>query len=65
MNRAIKEKGEKDGRIGGQNSWVIDTDVKGDVIVVDLMGKIVDGTFMGDNLANSIWAKDRRQRRGH
>jgi regulator of RNase E activity RraA len=57
VNRAIKEKGEKDGRIGGQNSWVIDTTVKGDVIVVDLMGKIVDGTFMGDNLANSIWAK--------
>ena len=27
------------------------------MIVVDLMGKIIDGTFMGDNLANSIWAK--------
>ncbi len=51
------EQGKKDGRIGGQNSWVIDTLVEGDVIVVDLFGKIVDGTFMGDNLANSIWVK--------
>jgi len=57
VNGAIKQKGEKEGRIGGQNSWIIDTCVKGDVIVVDLMGKVVDGTFMGDNLANSIYAK--------
>jgi len=57
VNEVIKKNGEKAGRIGGQNSWIIDTIVKGDVIVVDLMGKVVDGTFMGDNLANSIWAK--------
>jgi regulator of RNase E activity RraA len=57
VNDVIKTKGEKEGRIGGQNSWIIDTCVKGDVIVVDLMGKVIDGTFMGDNLANSIWAK--------
>lgn len=57
VNGVIKKMGEKEGRVGGQNSWIIDTCVKGDVIVVDLMGKVVDGTFMGDNLANSIWAK--------
>jgi regulator of RNase E activity RraA len=57
VNEVIKNNGEKAGRVGGQNSWVIDTVVKGDVIVVDLMGKVIDGTFMGDNLANSIWAK--------
>ncbi len=57
VNSVIKKNGEKEGRVGGQNSWVIDTVVKGDVIVVDLMGKVVDGTFMGDNLANAIWAK--------
>jgi regulator of RNase E activity RraA len=57
VNGVIQKKGKEQGRIGGQNSWIIDTVVKGDVIVVDLMGKIVDGTFMGDNLANSIWAK--------
>jgi len=57
VNQVIADNGKRDGRIGGQNSWIIDTVVKGDVIVVDLMGKIVDGTFMGDNLANSIAAK--------
>ncbi len=57
VNKVIADNGKRDNRIGGQNSWIIDTVVKGDVIVVDLMGKIVDGTFMGDNLANSIWTK--------
>ena len=57
VNRVINAKGKQEGRIGGQNSWVIDTIVPGDVIVADLMGRIVDATFMGDNLANSIWSK--------
>ncbi|MDZ7371730.1 MAG: RraA family protein, partial [candidate division KSB1 bacterium] len=57
LDSMVVEQGKKEGRIGGQNSWVIDTLVEGDVIVVDLFGKIVDGTFMGDNLANSIWAR--------
>jgi 4-hydroxy-4-methyl-2-oxoglutarate aldolase len=57
VNKVIDEQGKKDGRIGGQNSWIIDTIIKQDVIVVDLMGKVVDGTFLGDNLANSIWVK--------
>lgn len=57
VNEIIDKKGQEDGRIGAQNSWIIDTIVKGDVIVVDLMGKVIDGTFLGDNLANSIWAK--------
>jgi len=57
VNKVIDEQGKKDGRIGGQNSWIIDTITKKDVIVVDLMGKVIDGTFLGDNLANSIWVK--------
>lgn len=57
VNDVIQKKGKEKGRIGGQNSWIIDTIVKGDVIVVDLMGKIAEGTFMGDNLANSIATK--------
>jgi regulator of RNase E activity RraA len=57
LDEATEQQGKKDGRIGGQNSWIIDTLVKDDVIVVDMMGKIIGGTFMGDNLANSIWAK--------
>ncbi|MDZ7721814.1 MAG: RraA family protein [candidate division KSB1 bacterium] len=57
VDAVIDEQGEKDGRIGAQNSWIIDTLADGDVIVVDLMGKVVDGTYLGDNLANSIWVK--------
>jgi regulator of RNase E activity RraA len=36
---------------------VIDTLVKRDVMVVDLFGKIKDGTIVGDNLATSIMTK--------
>jgi len=57
VDSVITAQGKADGRIGGQNSWIIDTIIEGDVIVVDLMGKVVDGTFLGDNLANSIWVK--------
>ena len=57
FNDAVSAQGEKDGRVGGQNSWVIDTLVQDDVIVVDLFGKVKDGTFAGDNLGNSIYAK--------
>jgi 4-hydroxy-4-methyl-2-oxoglutarate aldolase len=57
VNDVIKTKGQQEGRIGGQNSWIIDTLVKGDVIVVDIFGKVKDGTFIGDNLANSIYVK--------
>jgi 4-hydroxy-4-methyl-2-oxoglutarate aldolase len=57
LNAAVAAQGEADGRIGGQNSWVIDTLVKDDVIVVDLFGKVKDGTFAGDNLGNAIFAK--------
>jgi len=42
--------------VGGQNSWAIDTLVPGDVIVVELFGKIIWGTFAGDNLATAIQA---------
>ena len=57
FNGAVAAQGEKEGRVGGQNSWVIDTLVRDDVIVVDLFGKVKDGTFAGDNLGNAIYAK--------
>jgi 4-hydroxy-4-methyl-2-oxoglutarate aldolase len=58
MNAVINDHAKQEGRIGtGQNSWVIDTLTKRDVMVVDLFGKIKDGTIIGDNLANSIMAK--------
>jgi regulator of RNase E activity RraA len=58
FNNYINEMGKKEKRVSrGQNSWVIDTLTKGDVMVVDLMGKIKDGTIIGDNLATSIYTK--------
>lgn len=58
MNSVINDHGKREGRVGrGQNSWVIDTLVKGDVMVVDLFGKVDGGTIIGDNLGTSIMAK--------
>ncbi|MBM3281003.1 MAG: RraA family protein [Candidatus Handelsmanbacteria bacterium] len=57
LNDVINEEGKANNRIGGQNSWVIDTLVKGDVLVIELFGKITDGTFIGDNLGTSIASK--------
>ena len=57
MAAAIEEQGKADGRIGSSNSWPIDELQMGDVYVADGYGKIVDGTLIGDNLGNSIYAK--------
>jgi regulator of RNase E activity RraA len=58
VDNFIMDMGKKENRVGrGQNSWVIDTLVKRDVMVVDLFGKIKDGTIIGDNLGTSIWTK--------
>ena len=54
LHEVIEAEGRATGRSGGQNTWVIDTLVEGDVIVVDLFGKIRDGTFAGDNLSTTI-----------
>jgi 4-hydroxy-4-methyl-2-oxoglutarate aldolase len=56
----VQETGVADGRIGGQNSWVIDTLVEGDVLVVDLFGKIKNGTFVGDNLSTAVQSRTKR-----
>jgi 4-hydroxy-4-methyl-2-oxoglutarate aldolase len=58
MDAVINDHAKKEKRVGrGQNSWVIDTLVKRDVMVADLFGKIKDGTIIGDNLGTSIWTK--------
>lgn len=56
----VQEKGKAEGRIGGQNSWVIDILVEGDVLIVDMFGKIKNGTFVGDNLSTSIQSRTKR-----
>lgn len=60
MNEMINRKGAEEERVSkGQNSWVIDTLQPGDVLVVDMFGKIRDGTFAGDNLATAIYTKSK------
>lgn len=49
--------GHASGRVGAMNSWPIDVLEQGDVYVADAFGKIKDGTLIGDNLGNSIFAK--------
>ncbi|MGB4292880.1 MAG: hypothetical protein WBJ37_08355 [Bacteroidales bacterium] len=62
LEKVIREKGKEEGRTqqGGTNSWPIDVLVEGDIYVADSYGKIVDGTLIGDNLGNSIYAKSKR-----
>ncbi len=62
LEKYVKEKGKIENRAqqGGTNSWPIDVLVEGDVYVADSYGKIVDGTLIGDNLGNSIYAKSKR-----
>ena len=55
----VREKGLKAGEIGNTNSWPIDRLVEHDVYVADGFGKIIDGTLIGDNLGNSIFAKSK------
>jgi 4-hydroxy-4-methyl-2-oxoglutarate aldolase len=62
LEKHIKAQGKAEGRAqqGGTNSWPIDILVNGDVYVADAYGKIADGTLIGDNLGNSIYAKSQR-----
>jgi len=57
VEKNIKERGKKEGRVGNTNSWPIDMLTKGDVYVADGFGKIANGTLIGSNLGNSIYAK--------
>lgn len=52
----LTARGHEMGRIGAMNSWPIDALTQGDVYVADGFGKVVDGTLIGDNLGNAIFA---------
>jgi len=62
LEKYIKQQGkaEKRAQQGGTNSWPIDILTNGDVYVADSYGKIADGTLIGDNLGNSIYARSQR-----
>ena len=57
VDSVIQANGKKENRIGDENSWIIDILKPGDVLVVDLFGKIRYGTIVGDNLSTAIFAK--------
>ncbi len=57
VDSVIRANGKKENRIGDENSWIIDILKPGDVLVVDLFGKIRYGTIVGDNLSTAIYAK--------
>jgi 4-hydroxy-4-methyl-2-oxoglutarate aldolase len=57
VDSVIQANGKKENRIGDENSWIIDMLRPGDVLVVDLFGKIRYGTIIGDNLATAIYSK--------
>jgi len=61
FHEAVQQAGLADGRsaIGGQNSWVIETLELNDVMVVDIFGKVKDGTVVGDNLGTAVRTRTR------
>lgn len=57
----VKIKGAKEKRdtIGGSNSWPIEMLVPGDIYAADGYGRIIDGTLIGSNLGNAIYANSK------
>src|SRR5215217_5477465 len=60
LDSLLKAKGKAEGRVGTSNSWPIDILKNGGIYVADSYGKIADGTLIGDNLGNSIYAHSNR-----
>jgi regulator of RNase E activity RraA len=62
LDTCLLEYGQKvEGRRGFFNSWVIESLVEDDVLVVDLFDKVYEGTFVGGNLSTAV---SRRTKRG-
>ena len=57
LHELVMAAGERDGRIGFPNSWVIDEVADGDVIVSDLFFRV---NLVGDNLTTAIQARGGR-----
>ncbi len=56
LEKNIKERGVKQGRVGNTNTWPIAVLKKGDIYVADAFGKINGGTLIGSTLGTSIYA---------
>ncbi|MFC1551831.1 RraA family protein [Candidatus Latescibacterota bacterium] len=59
VDKITREKGKAAGIKGDINSWVIDPLVENDCMVIDIYGRVDGGDFMGDNLANAVYAKSK------
>jgi len=57
VNSAIQEQGKKDGKTGGQITWLIDYLQKGDVYVANVCEGVLDASHVGDNLGTTIWTR--------
>jgi 4-hydroxy-4-methyl-2-oxoglutarate aldolase len=57
VDKIITDEGHKKGRIGGQVSWTIDTLVKDDIYVADVVCEVNGAPIIGSNLGTSIFAK--------
>ena len=61
LHDCLMDLGQKqEGRIGAMNSWVIETLVEDDVIVIDLFDKVYKGTYSGANLSTAIASRTKR-----
>lgn len=58
FKQLVKIKGAQENRdtIGGSNSWPIEILQPGDIYVADGYGRVIDGTLIGSNLGNAIYA---------
>jgi len=56
LEKNIKDRGAKQGRVGNTNTWPIAVLKKGDIYVADAFGKINGGTLVGSTLGTSIFA---------
>ena len=61
FHEVVQQTGRREGRgqSGGQNSWIIESLQLGDVMVVDIFGKVKDGTVVGDNLGTAVRTRTR------
>jgi 4-hydroxy-4-methyl-2-oxoglutarate aldolase len=61
FHAVVQQTGVAEGRAtsGGQNSWVIESLQQRDVMVVDIFGKVKDGTVVGDNLGTAVKVRTR------
>ena len=61
LHDSLLEYGQnEENRIGFFNSWVIETLQTDDVMVVDMFGKIFEGTFCGGNLSSTVATRTKR-----